>query len=518
MIYISFLLVMSGDDRTSLVLKGIKHGACDYLIKPIRTEELKNIWQHIVRKRCTVSKEHELSGSLEDNDQQKQGNDESEYASCVNEGSDGMLRTLKKRKDSKDEEDTELENDDPSTSKKPRVVWSVELHQQFVTAVNQLGIDKAVPKRILELMNVPGLTRENVASHLQKFRLYLKRLSGVSQTHGGLPGSYCAPLEPNPKMGTLGRFDIQALAASGQVPPQTLAALHAELFNRPTGTVVFPAMDQSALLQASMPVSKGTTIDQNVAYGQPLMKCTSNVLKHFPQNFTSADSVHSGLGTWSAKSPVKISASDNLNGLGGQNGSGMMNVMHQQTQQIRRPHEQQQKQSTIPETSRTINVQPSCLVVPSPSSANFQAGNSLVSANQSRSLSGSSDIDYSLLLHQSHNPPLGTGRSQDTELKHASVIGGLSCDSYSSTSGHLQGQGMPKNTAFFGRATPIPSHLYVDETGTAIANGNQDKMYGEITGNRIKQEPSMNFSENARGGIPMLQRISPNDLMSVFHE
>jgi two-component response regulator (ARR-B family) len=51
-------------------------------------------------------------------------------------------------------------------SKKPRVVWSAELHQQFVNAVNQLGIDKAVPKRILDLMNVQGLTRENVASHL----------------------------------------------------------------------------------------------------------------------------------------------------------------------------------------------------------------------------------------------------------------------------------------------------------------------------------------------------------------
>lgn len=25
--------------------------------------------------------------------------------------------------------------------KKPRVVWSVEMHQQFVNAVNQLGID-----------------------------------------------------------------------------------------------------------------------------------------------------------------------------------------------------------------------------------------------------------------------------------------------------------------------------------------------------------------------------------------
>ena len=36
----------------------------------------------------------------------------------------------------------------------------------------------AVPKTILQLMNVEGMTRENVASHLQKYRLYLKRIQG----------------------------------------------------------------------------------------------------------------------------------------------------------------------------------------------------------------------------------------------------------------------------------------------------------------------------------------------------
>ena len=67
------------------------------------------------------------------------------------------------------------------------MVWSVELHQQFVNAVNALGVDKAVPKRILDLMGVQGLTRENVASHLQKYRLYLKRIQGL-QEHGGAHG------------------------------------------------------------------------------------------------------------------------------------------------------------------------------------------------------------------------------------------------------------------------------------------------------------------------------------------
>ncbi|KAL8542340.1 hypothetical protein ACS0TY_003275 [Phlomoides rotata] len=72
-----------------------------------------------------------------------------------------------KRKDEEDaSEDNGNESEDPSSQKKPQVVWSIELHGKFVAAVNQLGIDKALPKRILDLVNV-GLTRENVASHLQ---------------------------------------------------------------------------------------------------------------------------------------------------------------------------------------------------------------------------------------------------------------------------------------------------------------------------------------------------------------
>lgn len=145
---ISFCAVMSGDGRTSAVMKGIKHGACDYLIKPVRIEELQNIWQHVVRKKWNENKENDNSGSAEDSDRNiKKTSDETEYCSTVSEGTDGSnWKSLRKRKDSKDEEeDVDMENDDPSASKKPRVVWSVELHQQFVNAVNQLGIDSREP-------------------------------------------------------------------------------------------------------------------------------------------------------------------------------------------------------------------------------------------------------------------------------------------------------------------------------------------------------------------------------------
>ncbi|XP_055832478.1 transcription factor PCL1-like [Solanum dulcamara] len=62
------------------------------------------------------------------------------------------------------------------TLKRPRLVWTPQLHKRFIEVVAHLGIKGAVPKTIMQLMNVEGLTRENVASHLQKYRLYTKRM------------------------------------------------------------------------------------------------------------------------------------------------------------------------------------------------------------------------------------------------------------------------------------------------------------------------------------------------------
>ncbi|XP_044361854.1 two-component response regulator ORR22-like [Triticum aestivum] len=91
---------------------------------------------------------------------------------------DQSNRAGKKRKEPhSEEEDDGEDNDAAAGSKKPRVLWSVELHRKFVAAVNQLGINKAVPKRLLELMNMEKLTRENVASHLQSRALLTNKLT-----------------------------------------------------------------------------------------------------------------------------------------------------------------------------------------------------------------------------------------------------------------------------------------------------------------------------------------------------
>ncbi|KDO72809.1 hypothetical protein CISIN_1g047187mg [Citrus sinensis] len=95
-------------------------------------------------------------------------------------------RSKSRRPDCTEEADSALRtdnsNEDPSarTLKRPRLVWTPQLHKRFVDVVAHLGIKNAVPKTIMQLMNVEGLTRENVASHLQKYRLYLKRMQGLS--------------------------------------------------------------------------------------------------------------------------------------------------------------------------------------------------------------------------------------------------------------------------------------------------------------------------------------------------
>eukprot|EP00899_Mesostigma_viride_P003068 jgi/Mesvir1/12762/Mv24206-RA.1 len=57
-----------------------------------------------------------------------------------------------------------------------RMVWTAGLHNHFFKVVQKLGIDLATPLAILQEMNVPDLTRKQVASHFQKFRRKLRNI------------------------------------------------------------------------------------------------------------------------------------------------------------------------------------------------------------------------------------------------------------------------------------------------------------------------------------------------------
>ena len=80
-------------------------------------------------------------------------------------------------------------DDKLKSSKKMKIEWTRELHERFVQAVESLGTEKAVPSRILECMGAhgTGLTRQNIASHLQKYRHRSRGKVSVSESTSGMP-------------------------------------------------------------------------------------------------------------------------------------------------------------------------------------------------------------------------------------------------------------------------------------------------------------------------------------------
>ncbi|XP_075515637.1 transcription factor HHO2-like [Primulina tabacum] len=77
--------------------------------------------------------------------------------------------------------------------KKKRRCWSPELHKQFVDALQQLGgVESATPKQVREMMNVKGLTNDEVKSHLQKYRVYTRKLPSSARQL-----SYSWPIRDN---------------------------------------------------------------------------------------------------------------------------------------------------------------------------------------------------------------------------------------------------------------------------------------------------------------------------------
>ncbi|KAJ8764296.1 hypothetical protein K2173_006036 [Erythroxylum novogranatense] len=72
-------------------------------------------------------------------------------------------------------------------NKKQRRCWSPELHHRFIDALERLGGPQvATPKQIRELMKVDGLTNDEVKSHLQKYRLHIRKHPGPTAASNGL--------------------------------------------------------------------------------------------------------------------------------------------------------------------------------------------------------------------------------------------------------------------------------------------------------------------------------------------
>ncbi|KAK8578501.1 hypothetical protein V6N13_100338 [Hibiscus sabdariffa] len=96
------VIMLSSNGDTKLVMKGITHGACDYLLKHVQIEEQKNIWKHVVRRKKFDKKDRSNSDS-----QDKPHADSGEVAEIRKV--DNNVKINKKRKDYNEDEDEDLD-------------------------------------------------------------------------------------------------------------------------------------------------------------------------------------------------------------------------------------------------------------------------------------------------------------------------------------------------------------------------------------------------------------------------
>ncbi|XP_011648495.1 two-component response regulator ARR10 [Cucumis sativus] len=147
------VIMVSANEDLKMMKRGLMEGAELYLPKPVGLQELKNIWQLVLRKRLSRKRSNPNLLLLEQ--------------PAVEEHRHSLERVTM----------------DQEYYKKPRISWTKELHAKFIEAYEILGEKERVPNNILKHMNDPRLTRENVASHLQKHRdtLRKKKESGVGK-------------------------------------------------------------------------------------------------------------------------------------------------------------------------------------------------------------------------------------------------------------------------------------------------------------------------------------------------
>jgi two-component response regulator ARR-B family len=194
---------------------------------------------------------------------------------------------------------------------------------------------------------------------VQKFRLYLKR---IAQHHAGIPHPFF-PSASSGKIAPLG-LELPALAASGQIPPQALAALQDELLGRPTSSLALPGRDQSSLRLAAIKGNKPHG-EIEIAFGQPIYKCQNNAYAAFPQSSPTVE----GTPPFAAWPSNKHGMTDSSNTLGSLNNSQNSSMLLQELQQ--------QPDALLSGTLHPIDVKPSGLVMPSQSLNTFPASGGL---------------------------------------------------------------------------------------------------------------------------------------------
>ncbi|XP_047961753.1 two-component response regulator ARR14-like [Salvia hispanica] len=150
---------MSNNDNPTMAVTMIENGAFLYIERPANPETLRYLWQHVARETMRVMRERErlimenCNNFFSMDKGKRKGNDyyNKKYVENDHSFDNSMLSQ-------------------GNVKRKMCTEWTKELHEKFEEAIYQLGDGNIFPNEIAKKMNVPGLQRMQIASHLQKIR------------------------------------------------------------------------------------------------------------------------------------------------------------------------------------------------------------------------------------------------------------------------------------------------------------------------------------------------------------
>ncbi|CAN4121039.1 unnamed protein product [Withania somnifera] len=170
------IIVMSSEVKSEMAKNALAQGACFIFTKPTTSSMklIKNIWRHVDRhrKKANEKSQHNKANQVEAMDN----------TSCAIKWQDGRAKSIANSSETSEDQAIgsliEKEEDHSLVSKvrtespqkkRHRLKWTANIDKKFNNVVCELG-EKARPRHVLERMNVPDLTKEQVAYRLQKYR------------------------------------------------------------------------------------------------------------------------------------------------------------------------------------------------------------------------------------------------------------------------------------------------------------------------------------------------------------
>jgi two-component response regulator (ARR-B family) len=117
-------------------MHAVLKGACDYWIKPLIEDQIKFIWKYIAMKIFNETKKLGIDEKLEV-EVKKELEKEDSKLPLIGETRESEI-------DNNVTQESVEEDKNKSPPKKPRVVWSQELHKKFLNALMELNIDSTI--------------------------------------------------------------------------------------------------------------------------------------------------------------------------------------------------------------------------------------------------------------------------------------------------------------------------------------------------------------------------------------